>query len=586
MTDSESKTTTAASMEQVQEEWNALKSRMGQVEAEKAALAHEVKALRSLLERVVEHRQKSHTELVLLLTGLVSKLPINDIGVIVSKLVEHNTNLSQYLSAIAKGATDVVLPQPTVLKTLEQTKQDLLAALKPVLEGFIQLDPPFQMEMLRSLLTEPELFFTPRLVRANRCFMKGHVPRERVIREYGEEALLFFNDVTTDPKLNPRPKPDEIALAFKPDFEALFQQHPGALPQKREELHRLHDGVQRSKAATEQASSQRNGFHRMTFLLELLHYYEHQNTEAPDVIFAQRLPAVVEQLVVVSAPDQLEEKLILQAEALLAHVISPDHRQMIINNLGKGGSPGKTLRFVLQLRAEKVPDLDHVIAEFVRQLIPAPPGKAPRPASLAAVLRLVPADMQRLVVRSLMGSDRLRKDEAEALGKAIGAELGLKTLVEEIKAQEAVPPEVERQLAWARVKDLIARRSDPTAVAAAIRDRLNAKYDADEMRQSWITLTETDPISLIKIFCHLPYLANGKTDSIAKLVLETYVTRLTHEKYAATYKKVVNSLRNMFAAKPDSPTLVNFMALVRWVDPQAANRLSAEIGMPIPAASG
>jgi hypothetical protein len=318
----------------------------------------------------------------------------------------------------------------------------------------------------------------------------------------------------------------------------------------------------------------------------LLHYYEHQNTEAPDVIFAQRLPAVVEQLVVVGAPDQLEEKLILQAEALLAHVISPDHRQMIINNLGKGGSPGKTLRFVLQLRAEKVPDLDHVIAEFVRQLIPAPPGKPPRPASLATVLRLVPADMQRLVVRSLMGSDRLRKDEAEALGKAIGAELGLKTLVEEIKAQEAVPPEVERQLAWARVKDLIARRTDPTAVATAIRDRLNAKYDADEMRQSWITLTETDPISLIKIFCHLPYLANGKTDSIAKLVLETYVTRLTHEKYAATYKKVVNSLRNMFAAKPDSPTLVNFMALVRWVDPQAANRLSAEIGMPIPAACG
>jgi hypothetical protein len=323
----------------------------------------------------------------------------------------------------------------------------------------------------------------------------------------------------------------------------------------------------------------------MTFLLELLHYYKHQNTEAPDVIFAQRLPVVIEQLVVIGAPDQLEEKLVLQAEALLAYVISPDHRQMIINNLGKGGTVGTTLRFVLQFRAEKVPDLDHVLAEFVRHLIQPPPAKPPRPANVAAVLRLVPANMQRFVVRAMMVCDRIRKDEAEALGKAIGVELGMKALVDEIKAQEALPPEVERQQAWARVKDLIARRTDPTVVAAAIRDRLNAKYDADEMRQSWITLTETDPLSIIKIFCHLPYLANGKTDSIAKLVLETYVTRLTHEKYAATYKKVVNSLKNMFAAKPDSPTLVNFMALVRWVDPDAANKLCAEIGMPIPVAN-
>ena len=61
--------------------------------------------------------------------------------------------------------------------------------------------------------------------------------------------------------------------------------------------------------------------------------------------------------------------------------------------------------------------------------------------------------------------------------------------------------------------------------------------------------------------------------------MESYVNRLTHEKYAATYHKVVNSLRNMFKANPESPTLVNFMALVRWVDAEAANKLSADIGM-------
>ena len=146
-----------------------------------------------------------------------------------------------------------------------------------------------------------------------------------------------------------------------------------------------------------------------------------------------------------------------------------------------------------------------------------------------------------------------------------------------------LPLEVERQIAWANIRDLILRRTDPTAIAGAIRERLNAKYDADEIRQSWLTLTEADPLALIKIFCHLPYLANGKTDSIARTVMETYVTRLTHQKYAATYHKVVNSLKTMFHARPDSPTLVNFIALVKWVDSTVqslpnAKRVSLEFG--------
>jgi hypothetical protein len=56
-----------------------------------------------------------------------------------------------------------------------------------------------------------------------------------------------------------------------------------------------------------------------------------------------------------------------------------------------------------------------------------------------------------------------------------------------------------------------------------------------------------------------------------------------HEKYTATYKKIVNSLRNLHAAKSDSPTLVNFLALVRWVDAEAANRISHDIGMAVAA---
>jgi hypothetical protein len=103
------------------------------------------------------------------------------------------------------------------------------------------------------------------------------------------------------------------------------------------------------------------------------------------------------------------------------------------------------------------------------------------------------------------------------------------------------------------------------------------------MKQSWVTLTEGDPISLIRVFCQLPYLADGTTDPVARALMETYVSRLTHEKYAGTYNKVLNSLRNMFKANAHSPTLLNFMALVRWLDPHAADKMSADIGMPVAA---
>jgi hypothetical protein len=198
-------------------------------------------------------------------------------------------------------------------------------------------------------------------------------------------------------------------------------------------------------------------------------------------------------------------------------------------------------------------------------------------------LRLLPPELQRRVVKAITSYDRLRKADAEALAKALAAELGIKGLEEEAKAQAALPPEMERQVAWAKIKELIGRRTDAASVANLIRERLHAKYNSDEVRQSWITLTEADPLSLIRIFCHLPFRADGKTDPIARAVMETYVTRLTHEKYAGTYQKVVTSLRNMFHAKPDSPTLLNFVALVHWAGPDAVNKLCQDVGMPVPA---
>lgn len=567
-------------LEEVQREWTDLKSRVGQLEGERALLERENKTLRLLLERVVEHRQRSHGELILLLTGLVSKLPINDVGVVVAKLVEHNANVAEVCAALSKGSVESGLPQPTVLKNLEQAKRDLVAAIKPAVEELIQSDPPLETEMLRGLISKPESFFGPHVVRACRCFVKGQVPRERILREFGEEALPFFNDLTTDPKLNPRPKQDEIVLAFKPDFEALLQQNTAVAGNKRQELTALFQRIQKSRANTDVARVQKNAFQRMSFLLELLHYYENQATEAPDVTFAMRLPVLLEQLVVTPGQEQLDEKWITQAESLLVFIINADHRLMVINNIGKSGGLARVLKFVLRLRVEKLTDENEVVHDFTRTLIPPAPQPPPDVKTLAQVLKLLArADRQKLVVRGIMGSDRMKRVDAELLGRAVAVELGLKGLEEEVRALATMSPEVERQLAWDRVKELITRRAEPAQVATAIRDRLHLKYDADEVRQSWITLNESEPISFIRVFCQLPYLADGRTDPIARAVLESYVTRLTHEKYAATYAKVITSLKNMFKAKPDSPMLLNFIALVKWVDAEAAQKIGRDVGL-------
>jgi hypothetical protein len=563
----------AVPLEQMQREWDGLKSKLVQLETEQSALEMEIKALRRLLESSIDHRQKSHGELVIVLTNLVSKLPLNDVGIIIARLMEHNARTAEFLSALLKGKPGEMPPAPPALKVFEETKHNLLAAVKQAAEELIHLDTPLETEMLQSLFKQPELFFSPKMARANRCFNKGQLPRERVAKEFGEGALIFFNDLTTDPKLNPHPKPEEIVLGFKYDFDDLFKKNPNAIPDKRQELQALHQKVQRSKGTKEPARSQKIVFAKLSFAAELLHYYENQNTELPEGVFAQRLPVLIEQCVVPGNQDDLDEKLILQAEELLAFVISPDHRQMVVNNIGKSGGTAKTLKFVIKFRTEKVAAAEELMTEFVKHLVPS------MPPSLASVLRLVKPDAQRAFVRAVRSSDKMRKDDAEILSKALAAELKLADLEEEIRKLTTLSPEAERQIAWEGIKDFIAQRAEPAIIAAAIRDRLHAKYDADELKQSWLILVEADVMTFIRTFCQLPYLPDGSTDPIAQTLMQTYVTRLTHEKYAAVYQKVVNSLKNMFKANSASPTLVNFLTLVKWVDAEASKKLSADIGM-------
>ena len=339
----------------------------------------------------------------------------------------------------------------------------------------------------------------------------------------------------------------------------------------------LHRKIQASKASTETTRAQRSAFLRLSFFAELLHYYENQNTESPDVVFAQRLPPLIEQLAVTGERDELDEKLIKQDEDLLAYIIKPDHRYAVINNIGKAGGLARTLRFVLTFRAVKLTEIDPVTLDLVKHIIS--PGRIPKTADLMPIMRLIPQDMQIVIISAIIATERLRREDAEAVGKALTKELGLKNFEERLVTRSVLSVEQERKIAWGNIEELITKRATPHDIAAAIRARLHAKFDDDEVRQSWLTLTGTDPMSFVRIFCALPFLPDGQTDPVARPLLETYVHRLMHEKYAATYAKVLTTLRNMFKAKADGPALMNFIALVKWIDTEAAAKLGRDIGM-------
>lgn len=566
-----------ASLEEIQKSWSGLTLKVEQLETAGDALELENKALRSLVERTIEHRQKSHGELVNLLATLVSRLPVNDIGVIVARLVEHNQHVTEVCASLVKGKLDDNLMQPAILKQLDKTKRDLTAAYKTSVEELVSLNTPFEKDMLQSLLTKPDDFFSSAFGRANRGYVKGQVPRERIVREFGEEVLILFKDVTTDVKFNPRPKPEEIMLTFKPDFAELLQQNPNVTAAKRTELQALHQSIRQSRENTEPARAQKTAFLRLSFFLELLHYYENQSTESPDVVFAQRLPPLIEQLVIIGEGNTLDEKLVEAAEKLLAFIILPDHRMAVINNIGKPGGLPRTLRYTLAFRTEELSDIDPLTTECVKHLIPL--DRVPSAESLAAILRLFNKHMQRACVRVISTTDRLRKEDAAKLAQTVAKDLGLEKILERLSEQSTITPEKERELAWTHIKDLIGSRATPADIVAAIRKRLHGNYDADEVKQSWMALTDNDPMVFVRVFCLLPYLPDGQTDPLARTILESYANRLTHEKYATIYAKVLHALKNLFKVKADSPALVNFIALLKWVDADSANKLTHDIGM-------
>ncbi|HEY5043187.1 MAG TPA: hypothetical protein VIK53_14430, partial [Verrucomicrobiae bacterium] len=219
---------------------------------------------------------------------------------------------------------------------------------------------------------------------------------------------------------------------------------------------------------------------------------------------------------------------------------------------------------------------DPATIDFAKHLVSL--QATPSVQAFAVVLRLLNADGQKAVIRAMLNSGRLRKEEAEPLAKAVAKQLGLPEAQITPKTETAALGKIELS-GWDAIRELIASRAAPGDITAAIRNRLHAKYDADEVKESWLVLAESDPMTFVRIFSLLPYLPDGQTDPIARAVLESYTSRLTHEKYASTYAKVIATLKNLFRVKADSPALVNFIALVKWVDPDSAEKITKDIGM-------
>ena len=363
-------------------------------------------------------------------------------------------------------------------------------------------------------------------------------------------------------------------LGFAGDFDALLPQNPNAAAARRNELLALRQKIHQSRSAGEPGRAQKIAFLKISFILELLHYYNNQNTESPDVVFAQRLPPLIEQLVISNELDPLDEKMILQAEALLAFVVKTDYRHAVVNNFGKGGGAAKTLRFVLTFRAGEFTEHDPVTLDFAKHILSL--EKIPGAKTFTIILRLLNAAAQKAIIRAMLNCGRLRKEDAEPLGKTIAKELGLPEADITPKAETAGKSETS---GWDNIRNLIASRAAPNDITVAIRNRLHARYDSDEVKASWLVLAESEPMTLVRVFCLLPYLPDGQTDPIARAVLESYANRLTHEKYAATYTKVVGALKNLFKVKADSPALVNFIALVKWVDPASADKITKDVGL-------
>ena len=171
MSEPQDNSITVVSVAKMQHEWNDLTLRIAQLETANLGLEKENKAFKQLLERSVEYRKKSHSELITLLTTIVSKMQLNDVSVLVARLVEHGQHVNEVSAALINGRNDEGVLQPAILKVLDKTKRELRDAIPPLVAELIALNTPLDHAMLQSLVEKPDNFYNPHVIRASRGYV-------------------------------------------------------------------------------------------------------------------------------------------------------------------------------------------------------------------------------------------------------------------------------------------------------------------------------------------------------------------------------------------------------------------------------
>ena len=111
------------------------------------------------------------------------------------------------------------------------------------------------------------------------------------------------------------------------------------------------------------------------------------------------------------------------------------------------------------------------------------------------MLRFLSPEAQRVVVRAILNSDRLRREDAEPLGQELIKELGLPQIA--ISRPDGISDKTQMGPVHHQGTDRQPRFANE--ITEAIRKQLHAKYDADEVKQSWLVLAESRNQVLVTI---------------------------------------------------------------------------------------
>ncbi len=223
------------SVEEIQKAWRELTLKVGQLDAELTAAQQDNKVLRSLMERMIEHRQRSHSELI-----THSHRPRRQIAP--QRPRRHRLAAGRAQRAGRRG-----FRQPCQ----GENRGRSAAARHPEGAGENQARPRHRLEgpppgnwrgstrhsrpasssrssSSRTPFSRPPSSAPPAVT------SRATSPRERVVKEFGEEALVFFKDLTTDVEIQSAPQAGRnragLQKRFRGAAEKQFRHQPRQTP--------------------------------------------------------------------------------------------------------------------------------------------------------------------------------------------------------------------------------------------------------------------------------------------------------------------------------------------------------------------